>query len=168
MIVAELKKTVEQKMQKSLEARQVTDDAKTDATIMELGNFVFQRTQEQLHQERHFFLRPAPVLGAERKQGEVRNSTLDTGLNHGPDRLDAAFVPCHPRQEAATRPAPVAVHDEGDMARHSARLGNGTGRTNELRHLGGFPDETQGGAATAQTAIRSASFAARILSTSAT
>jgi len=39
--------------------------------------------------------------------------------------LGAAAVPRRPRQPARLRPAPVAIHDDGDMRRRARRLEGG-------------------------------------------
>ena len=51
-------------------------------------------------------------------------------LHGSPDALDAATVALDARQAALPRPAAVAVHDNGDMARHA---GNASRNIRRLR-----------------------------------
>ena len=80
------------------------------------------------------------------------------------------------RQQALLRPAPVAIHDDGDVARNGAHIGNGFGGAGE--HVGpcraalAAVIDRLGTAAKAallvsQTAIKSASLACSSLSISA-
>src|SRR5207247_255199 len=65
--------------------------------------------------------RPAPVL---RREGVEREEPEPERVGRAHDaarRLDALAVTGDPRQPAAGRPSPVAVHDDGDV------LGNGLG-----------------------------------------
>src|SRR5262249_60282007 len=70
---------------------------------------------------------PRPVLGAERKNGEKVDSEIASGTHGTAQRLDAAAMPFPARQPARGRPAPVAVHDDGNVPRHReiAALGSG-------------------------------------------
>src|SRR5579859_25467 len=140
-------------VQSWFETGQIADDFQSDAILVQLGDFLLQRDHEQLHQERNLVLRSPPILAAEREQCQIPHALRCTGLGHRAHGFEAALVPGHPRQEAAFRPAPVAVHDNGDVARYGANLGYCDGRA--LVH------------AECQTAIRSASLAARALSISA-
>ena len=106
-----------------------------DVVVVELLDFLLERADEKLHQHRHFLIGPAPVYAAEREQGEVLDTELDTALNGCAHSFDAAPVACHARQEAVLRPTSVAVHDYGDVAGHDPNFGDGEGRTGMPAHL---------------------------------
>jgi len=62
--------------------RQVADDAKADVVLVQPGDLVLQRTQEQFHQQGDFVLRASPVFGTEGKHGEMRHAALATGTDN--------------------------------------------------------------------------------------
>ena len=51
------------------------------------------------------------------------------GFDDGADRLDTLDVSGHARQEAFGRPAAIAVHDDGNVARHLGGIRDRSGRT---------------------------------------
>ena len=106
---------------------------------------------EQLHQQADLFRRAAPVLGTEGEQRQVFDAALETGAHHLAHRLDTPVMPGDARHKALLRPAPVAVHDDRDMARHAPPR-RGTARV-ELDERA-MPRICAG----VQTAISSASF----------
>ena len=108
----------EQLAQRLVEGADVADDLQADAARMQVAGFLAQVTQEQLGQARNFLGRAAPVLGAEGEQGEAFHAGRHAALYQGAYAPCAAGVAHHLRQAALARPAPVAVHDDGDMARH--------------------------------------------------
>src|SRR3546814_7687224 len=57
-------------------------------------------------------------------QREERNAELDGAGDAAAHRLRALAVPQSARQAAGVRPAPVAVHDDGDVARRCRIQGN--------------------------------------------
>src|SRR5215475_1866017 len=115
----------------------IADDAQADADLVELADLLLERRVEELLEDRNLLRGPAPVLGAEREQGEVLHPALRAGPDDRANRLAAAAMPGDPRQQASPRPAPVAVHDDGDVARNRAGLGNDLGRA--LGHRFGLP-----------------------------
>ena len=67
-----------------------------DAVLVQLRDFLLERADEQLHQERDFVGRPAPVLAAEREQRQVLDAALDAGAT-------ALRTASTPRRWPATR-----------------------------------------------------------------
>src|SRR5213075_2166907 len=116
------------------ERRHVAHDLEADAVVVELGDFLLEGTQEQLHEESHFFLRPAPVLAREREEREVLDAVADARLHDLAHRLDTLAMPADAREEALLRPAAIAVHDDGDVARDLRGFGNRLRRAFEVRH----------------------------------
>ena len=105
------------------------------------------------------------------KAKSVRYSTPCSAQALTTSRTDSTPLrwPRHARQEALLRPAPVAVHDDGDVARHAARFGNDLRGTGEVGHrVEQWPFLESGlAASTPQTAISSFSLSATSLSMSA-
>ena len=112
-----------------IEAAAVADDFQADVVLMQLADFAFQHLEEQLHQEGHFIGRTAPVLAAEGEQRQIFHTHLAACLDHFAHRLHSALVPHDARHEALLRPAPIAIHDDGDVTRDSSDVGNGAGGT---------------------------------------
>src|SRR6185437_3127976 len=150
-----------------VESREVAHDAKPDAVGVELLHFLLEGAQEELHEERDLLGRTAPVLAREREQREVLDAALDARLHGLAHRLHAALVPGDARQEAALRPAPVAVHDDRHVPRHVRDLGDFLRGAGELGH--GFRTAFRGPgfAPPPHTDITSFSFSATSLSMSA-
>src|SRR5688572_22672563 len=113
---------LDQRAHLEIEPARVPDDLEADFVAMELAHFAREGRHEQLHQQRDLLGRAAPVLGAERKQRQEPDAPLRARGHYAPYRLDAALVPRNARQVPAPRPAPVAIEDDGDVARHLAAL----------------------------------------------
>src|SRR5262249_55042525 len=71
------------------------------------------------HEEIEFCLGPFPVLRAETVERELPDAEPATFLDGRPNAVDAAAMSLDARQTALARPAAVAVHDDGDMARQT-------------------------------------------------
>src|SRR5699024_10324485 len=121
------------------------------AVAVQFVHFLVQRTHEQAHQRAYFFLRTLPVLAGEGEQGQRLHAFAQAGFDHFAHRLAASIVAEAARAMPRLRPASVAIHDDGDVARHQGDVGAGHG---------GLDD--------AQSAISSSSFALTTASTSFT
>ena len=75
---------------------------------------------QQRHEGADLLGRALPVLLAEREEREDLHPGRQRALDHFPHRLHPGLVPQGARQGASAGPAPVAVHDDGDMGRHGA------------------------------------------------
>jgi hypothetical protein len=115
---------LDQLHQAGVEALAAADHLEADAVGVQPRHFLLQHGDEQLHQEADFFLGPPPILAAEGEQGQVLDAQLAATAGHRAHRVDALAMPRHPRQEAALRPAAVAVHDHGDVPRDRRGAGN--------------------------------------------
>ncbi len=89
---------------------------------MDGGQFLAQVFAQQAHQKGDFGLGAAPVFQRKSVQGEGGNMQPGAGLNDGARRLHTGAMAGNARQMAALRPAAVAVHDDGNMARQAARV----------------------------------------------
>jgi hypothetical protein len=101
---------------------------------MHFRDFAFQRGDEQAHQQRHFVCRTAPVLRAEREQGQIFDTALNAGFHDIPYCFDAFSMPRHTRHETLGRPATVAIHDDGDMAGYRRNIRYRLRRA-DMRHV---------------------------------
>src|SRR5688572_18570152 len=117
------------------EALDITHDFQTHAVRVQLFDLVLKRAFEKLHEERHFLGGAAPVLRTEGEERKVLDAALAAGAHRGAHRFCAAAVAGDARQAPTPRPAPVAIHDDGDVARHVTRVRNAGGGA-------GFPAHT--------------------------
>ena len=89
-------------------------------------------------------IRSRTSAGGRDQFSELKEKIVSTWMPISPaartvraQRLDAAAMAFGARQAARGRPAPVAIHDDGDMARHlEGGAGNGCGHFG-LRHRHG-------------------------------
>ena len=86
---------------------------------------------EQLHEEGDFLGRPLPVLAGKTVERKLFDAQPGTLFGDAADDAGAAAVAFDPRQPLAAGPAAVAVHDDGDVARHP--LGRHVGQHERLR-----------------------------------
>src|SRR5215469_3718364 len=86
--------------------------------FVQIGKIVTDEAAQQRQQIANFRWRSRPVFGAERKDGEHGNAEIAGGTHGLAQRLDAAAMTFHARQAARRRPAPVAIHDDGNVTRH--------------------------------------------------
>ena len=75
---------------------------------------------QQVHQGGDLGRGPLPVLVREREQGEHFHARLDRPLHNLAHRAHAGAVSQRARQVPLARPTSVAIHDDGDVARHRA------------------------------------------------
>src|SRR5690606_25927593 len=95
--------------------------------LIEFVHFSFEGLHKQAHEQGNLFLGTSPVLGTEGKQGAVAHPSPPTGLDHATHRLYPTHMSRGTRQETLSRPTTVAVHDDGQVARHFRMFGNGKG-----------------------------------------
>ena len=79
--------------------------------------------------------RPRPVLRAEGKDRQDADAEIAGGAHRAAQRLDAAAMAFAARQAARRRPAPVAIHDDGDVPRHGELADPHSSQRLGLRHL---------------------------------
>jgi hypothetical protein len=99
----------------------VADDADANAVAGELGEVLRDGDEDQAHQAGDLFARPLPVLGREREHGQVLDAAIGAGVDGAHERIDALLVAEEARHVPLLGPAAVAVHDDGDVARHGRR-----------------------------------------------
>ena len=99
------------------------DIFQANVVLVERGDFRLQIAAEQSHQKSDFALGPLlPVLFGERVERERRNVNARRGLDRRAHGGNAGAMPGHARHVAAFGPAPVAVHDDGDVPGEPRRI----------------------------------------------
>jgi hypothetical protein len=93
----------------------VTDDAHSHTLSVEMGHLALECLHEKLHEHANFALRAIPVLGAEGKQRQIANACFSASLDNAFYRLYASHVTRCTRQMTRFGPAPVTIHDDGNM-----------------------------------------------------
>src|SRR5579871_4171261 len=96
---------------------QVADREQADVMLHHLAELALQVAAQQRHEAVDLARRAVPVLAREREQREVLDAQPPARLHHRAHRLLAGTVPVEARKAALLRPAAVAVHDDGDVAR---------------------------------------------------
>src|SRR5256885_14636959 len=72
------------------------------------------------HETGNLLFGAVPVLGRESEDGQDLHAALDAGAGTAAQRFHALLVAGQSRQKAAIGPASIAIHDDGNMARHRA------------------------------------------------
>src|SRR5262245_8383359 len=114
------------------QAVHVADSVHAHLVLHELVHLGAQIAQQQPHQRVDLAPRPLPVLGREGEQAEEGDTEPARCFDHGAHRPLAAPMPLDARQSAPLRPPPVAIHDDGDVARKAGEIEAGGV---ECRHL---------------------------------
>ena len=99
--------------------RQAADRLEPNIFFHQLRRFLLQETFEQPHQREDFGLRPLPVFGRKGVEREV----LDLQARRSLRRMRAPLrrpvsCPLIRGKPRVLRPATVAIHDDGDVARN--------------------------------------------------
>ena len=98
------------------------DDVEADVVLEQRRELRAQIPLQQHHQRADFGGRPLPVLDRERIERQHLEAEPRRGLDHVAHGVDAGAMAFDPRQVALARPAAVAVHDDGDVAREPVGL----------------------------------------------
>ena len=91
------------------------NDRKTHAALDQVPKLGSEILPQQRHQRSHLLIGSPPVVGRERKQRQCRDAEVGRSFDHATHGVGACAVPGGARQTAARCPAPVAVHDDGDV-----------------------------------------------------
>jgi hypothetical protein len=91
------------------------DGAQADLVVHELGALRHQVLDEQLHEGGHLVLGALPVLLAEGVEREGLHPGAAALTDDVPHRVAALVVPCGSHAPPARCPAPVPIHDDGDV-----------------------------------------------------
>ena len=85
--------------------------------FLHLLDFLLEILGEKTHEEIHLRSRPLPVLRGERVDRQHLDAEIDAYLHDVKQGSDARAMACRADEALSLRPASVAVHDDGDMAR---------------------------------------------------
>src|SRR5467141_2019697 len=143
------------------EGRDIADYLQAHLVLVQPLGFLLQGSHEQLLQRRNLVGGSPSVLRAEGEQGQVFDAAIGARTGDLTHRLDPLLVTGDAREIALFGPAPVAIHDDGDMP------GDVVGGRDLARRAGEGFHVCGSSLVFDQTAINSASFAAIILSISA-
>src|SRR6266700_827499 len=97
------------------EGRDIADYLQAHLVLVQPLGFLLQGGHEQLLEGRNLFGGSAPVLRAEGEQGQVFDAPIGARTRDLTHRLDPLLVTGDTREIALFGPAPVAIHDDGDM-----------------------------------------------------
>src|SRR5213080_843743 len=95
----------------------LADDFQADIVLVQLRGFALEIMDEIFHQRIHFILWPVPVLDGKGIERVVFDSEFRSGPNDDAGGFSASAVALNARQVFLSCPAPVAIHDDGDMPR---------------------------------------------------
>src|SRR6266536_503018 len=97
-------------------ARAIADDSHQHAVLVQLGEIIADEPAQQPHELPDFGRGTQPVFRTEGENGQDPDAELAGGAHGAPQRFDPAPMPFGARQPARSRPAAVAVHDDGNMS----------------------------------------------------
>src|SRR5580658_1070570 len=109
-------------LQAHREALALADETHAHPTAVELAHLAVDRLDEQGHQTQDLLGRAAPVLARKREQRERLDAALRTFLDAHAHRGEPRLVSGGAGESTRRRPAAIAVHDDGDVARQDLRL----------------------------------------------
>src|SRR5712692_3021855 len=97
------------------EGRDIADYPQAHLVLVQPLGFLLQGGHEQLLERRDLLGGSAPVLRAEGEQGQVFDAAIGARTRDLTHRLDPLRMAGDAREIALFGPAPVAIHDDGDM-----------------------------------------------------
>jgi len=97
----------------------LADHPHLDARLVQLRQVLADEPLHQAHQLAHLVDRPRPVLAGERVKREILDPHGARLADDAAHRLHPAPVALGAAQAPLQRPAPIAVHDDRHMPRHS-------------------------------------------------
>ena len=109
---------VDQLQQFGIDPRTFADHSEAHAVLVQLREVAADEAFHQPHEIVDLGGRPRPVLGREAVDRQVLHAELDGRAYGTPYSLHALAMTDRARQAALFGPAPVAIHDDGDMTRH--------------------------------------------------
>src|SRR5262245_16926149 len=90
-----------------------------DIFLMQVACLAVDELAKYAHQTIDLTRGTRPILGRKGIQRQVAHPLLGA-LAHDPtDVLGAGTMPCQARQPTSLSPAPIAIHDDRDMARNA-------------------------------------------------
>jgi hypothetical protein len=99
----------------------LADEAQAHTIAVQLTDLDLERLDEQRHQAHDLGTGSTPILATENEQRERADIALHALLDHHAHGSDAGSMTLGTSIAARACPAPVAVHDDGDVARQRCR-----------------------------------------------
>src|SRR5690606_20506088 len=100
------------------QARELTHDAHADVLADELRLLLAREACEKVHERLDFKARAAPVVHAEGVERQKWHLELCGFFERRTNSVSSSRVAIPTNSAAPPCPAPVAVHDDGDVARY--------------------------------------------------
>src|SRR5262245_1344873 len=101
------------------DALQATQMTNLDILLMQVARLAIDELAENAHEAIDVARRARPILGREGVKRQVAHPLLGALAHNPPDVLGAGAMPGQARQPALLGPAPIAIHDDRDMARNA-------------------------------------------------
>src|SRR5450631_991104 len=98
------------------------EKAHANIVFLDEWHFLAEIFAQELHEKISFGFGAAPVFDGKSVEGERFNVQAGAGFNGAAGRFGAVAVPRDAREMAALRPAAVAVHDDGHVARQTREV----------------------------------------------
>ncbi len=95
---------------------EIADDVDVDALLVELRRFLLGEADEEAHQRFDFELGTRPVGEAERVERQIADAALAARAYDLADGACSLVVPRRSLESAPARPAPISIHDDGDVS----------------------------------------------------
>src|SRR5205085_12038421 len=95
----------------------LADHADRDAAAIELREVAADEDADEIEEALDLLIGTRPVFGGKAEEGQIADAATHREAHRLAERFHAAPMPLAARQAMRMRPAPVAVHDDGDMAR---------------------------------------------------
>src|SRR5579862_3282106 len=119
VVARQIFRFLQQETDVAVERLPLADDTHPHIALMQVGKIVANEAAQQHQKILDLGLGPRPIFRAEREDGQIRNAEV-ARRTHGPAQsFHSAPVSFHPRQAARRRPAPIAIHNDGNVPRHS-------------------------------------------------
>ena len=103
------------------EGRIIPDQLEPNLLLLEGLELALQIEAHEGGQVGDLFGAASPVLRRESIERQHLDAVVGGGLERAAHGLGAGAMACNARKPPLLRPAPVAVHDDGDVPRHGAR-----------------------------------------------
>ena len=116
-------------------ALHAADEADAHIVVVHLLELFEQVLREELHEELDLRTRALPVLCREGVDRQGLDAQIDGSLEDVLERLDARLVARRADEALALRPASIAIHDDGDVARQALPVDSIVERIYALRRF---------------------------------
>src|SRR5262249_24550425 len=117
IVLGELLSLVEQPQDIDVEVLALSDHPDTNPVAVQVRKSMADKAAEQRHQLTNLRGRSRPVLCTEGEDRQKGDAEIPGRADRAAQRLNPAPMSLSPRQPARGSPAPVPVHDDGNVPR---------------------------------------------------